>query len=77
MQGVFYRDSVRRVAESRGVAGSATNLPDGSVEVVLEGPSDQVEALIASCSSGPERAAVSRVESFEEDPRGETGFRTA
>lgn len=75
VQGVFYRDSVRRVADARGVAGSATNLPDGSVEVVLEGPRQPVEELIAYCAEGPERAVVSRVENFEEEPRGETGFR--
>jgi len=35
VQGVWYRDSVRRVAERHGVAGSAANQLDGSVEVVL------------------------------------------
>lgn len=76
VQGVFYRDSVRRVAEARGVSGSATNLPDGSVEVVLEGPQGAVEELIAYCAGGPERAEVSHLESFDEEPQGETGFRT-
>ena len=76
VQGVFFRDSVRRVAEGRGVAGSATNLPDGSVEVVLEGPPRAVEELIAFCADGPERAEVSGVEVAEEEPEGLNGFRT-
>ena len=76
VQGVFYRDSVRRLAEGRGVAGSATNEPDGSVVVVLEGPAKTVEELIAFCAEGPERAEVSAVEVEEQDPEGTTGFRT-
>jgi acylphosphatase len=67
---------VRRIAEARAIAGSATNLPDGSVEVVLEGPRDDVEELIAYCSQGPERAEVSAVEVNEETPTGLDGFRT-
>ncbi len=76
VQGVFYRDSVRRLAVQRGVAGSATNLGDGSVEVVLEGPAEAVEGLIAFCADGPDRAEVSGVEVEEEDPQGESGFHT-
>jgi acylphosphatase len=76
VQGVFFRDSVRRLAQGRGVAGSATNLPDGAVEVVLEGPPEAVEALISFCADGPERAEVSAVEVEDEEPTGESGFRT-
>jgi acylphosphatase len=76
VQGVFYRDSVRRIAEARGVAGAATNCDNGSVEVVLEGDEDAVEELIAYCAAGPERAEVSGVEVTEEEPEGLEGFRT-
>jgi acylphosphatase len=76
VQGVFFRDSVRRLAAGRGVAGSAVNLPDGAVEVGLEGPPGAVDELIAFCADGPDRAEVSAVEVTEEEPRGETGFRT-
>jgi acylphosphatase len=73
---VFFRDSVRRIALGRGVAGSATNLPDGAVEVILEGPPGPVEEVIAFCAEGPERAEVSGVEVAEEEPRGMSGFGT-
>lgn len=76
VQGVFYRDSVRRIAAQRSVAGSATNLDDGSVEIVLEGAADDVEAVIAYCADGPRHAEVSGIEVSEEDPRGEAGFTT-
>jgi acylphosphatase len=77
VQGVFYRDSVRRLATARGIAGSATNLGDGSVEVVLEGPRDAVGDLIAYCAEGPDHAEVSGVEVEEEEPQGIEGFDTA
>ena len=38
VQGVFFRDSVRREADRRGVAGWARNCSDGTVEAVFEGP---------------------------------------
>jgi acylphosphatase len=77
VQGVFYRDSVRRLATSLGLAGSATNRDDGSVEVVLEGPRDAVEDLIAYCAAGPDLADVSGIEVEDEEPRGIEGFDTA
>ena len=46
VQGVFFRDSTRRRAESRGVAGWVTNRPDGAVEAVFEGDPDAVESMM-------------------------------
>jgi len=74
VQGVFYRDSVRRIASERGVAGSAVNRADGSVEVVLEGARGDVEAVHAFCAIGPRGASVSDLEVVAEEPRGEVGF---
>ena len=74
VQGVWYRDSVRRVAERHGVAGSATNELDGSVEVVLEGPADAVAAVEAYCAEGPRDAHVTGVEAVDEPPQGLAGF---
>ena len=74
VQGVWYRDSARREAERRGVAGSATNEPDGTVEVVLEGPAGAVAAVEAWCAIGPRRADVDRVEGRDEPPAGLAGF---
>ncbi len=68
---------MRRIAAGRGVAGSAANRADGSVEVVLEGAREDVEAVIAFCADGPERAEVSAVEVEAEGPRGEVGFTIA
>lgn len=74
VQGVFFRDSCRREASRLGLAGSAENLPDGSVEVVAEGDARAVEALIDWCRRGPAHAHVSDVHVRDEEPTGETGF---
>ena len=75
VQGVFFRDTARRIAIGRGVAGSIANRPDGTVEAVFEGPAQAVEALVDFCRRGPEGAVVARVEVSEEETRGVEGFR--
>jgi acylphosphatase len=74
VQGVFFRDSVRREAQRRGVAGWAANLPDGAVEVVLEGRAADVRELISYCSRGPRSAEVTGVEVTQRTPEGLSGF---
>ena len=74
VQGVFFRDSVRREAERRGVAGWARNCSDGTVEAVFEGDGDAVEALVDFCRAGPGHSEVSRVDVSSEDPEGLEGF---
>ncbi len=75
VQGVFFRDTLRRRAESRGVAGWVTNRGDGTVEAVLEGRESDIEALIGFCRQGPARAEVERVEITPEPPEGLAGFK--
>ena len=74
VQGVFFRESTRREAERRGVAGWVCNRSDGAVEAVFEGLSEDVEALVAFCSHGPRGAAVADVTTSEEEPEGLRGF---
>jgi acylphosphatase len=75
VQGVFFRDSVRRMAEERGVAGEASNRDDGTVEAVFEGEPEAVEALVDFCRRGPGHSWVDRVEEHEEPAQGIEGFR--
>ena len=77
VQGVFFRDSLRRLADERGVAGSATNRADGTVEAVFEGEPEAVEALVELSRRGPSRARVERVEVLDEKPAGLQGFRVS
>jgi acylphosphatase len=75
VQGVFYRDTCRRVAAEQGVAGWASNLPDGRVEIVVEGPVESVERMVAWAREGPPWAEVTDVEVIDEEPTGEETFR--
>jgi acylphosphatase len=74
VQGVFFRDSVRRLARQRGVNGWVANRPDGAVEAVFEGEPHAVERLVDFCREGPRGAQVDSVDVSEEEPAGEIGF---
>jgi acylphosphatase len=75
VQGVFFRDTLRRRAESRGVAGWVANRGDGTVEAVLEGREADIDALVGFCRQGPARAEVDHVDVSSEPPEGLTGFK--
>ncbi len=74
VQGVFFRETVRRRAVAAAVAGSARNVPDGRVEAVFEGDADAVARLIEFCREGPRGARVDWVDVVSEEPEGLTGF---
>jgi acylphosphatase len=74
VQGVFFRDSVRREAARRGVAGWARNCADGTAEAVFEGPAEAVAAMVEYVRGGPGHSSVDRVETASEPPEGVSGF---
>jgi acylphosphatase len=74
VQGVFFRDTTRRLAEQHGVRGWVRNNPDGSVEAVFEGDPQAVERLVAFAHEGPRGAHVERVEVVSEEVEGLSGF---
>ena len=74
VQGVFFRDSTRRLAEREGVVGWARNNWDGTVEAVFEGEPEAVERLVAFMNRGPPGAVVERAEVVPEDEEGLSGF---
>jgi acylphosphatase len=75
VQGVFFRDTARRMAQSRGLAGWVRNAPEGTVEAVFEGEAEPVDSLVRWCGQGPRGAVVERVEVTDEAPEGLTEFR--
>ncbi|HXT89352.1 MAG TPA: acylphosphatase [Trebonia sp.] len=74
VQGVFFRNTCRRIAEQHGVNGWVRNLPDGSVEAVFEGPEAEVGQLVDWSHHGPRSASVTDVRVEAEAPEGISGF---
>jgi acylphosphatase len=74
VQGVWFRGSCADRARALGISGWARNLPDGRVEVVMEGLPEAVQELVEWCHRGPAHARVARVEDRSERPEGLTGF---
>ena len=74
VQGVFFRDSVRRQALDAGVGGWVENRPDGTVEAVFEGAADAIDRMVEFCRHGPPQAEVLDIECFDEAPEGVSGF---
>jgi acylphosphatase len=74
VQGVFFRETLRRRAGSLRVQGWVVNRGDGAVEAVLEGERDAVERLVEFCREGPRGARVDWVDVVAEEPEGLNGF---
>jgi acylphosphatase len=70
VQGVFFRDTCRRMALRHGVSGWVRNLPDGRVEAVFEGPDEDVDRLVDWTRHGPDRAVVAGIAVQAEMPEG-------
>jgi acylphosphatase len=74
VQGVFFRDTTRRKAESRGVSGWVRNRSDGTVEALFVGDREAVDALVAFAREGPRGAQVERLDVSDASPEGGGGF---
>jgi acylphosphatase len=74
VQGVGFRWWVRARALELGLAGSATNLRDGRVQVIAEGPQSRCDELIALLRGGRTPGTVALVVTQYGETRGESGF---
>jgi acylphosphatase len=74
VQGVWFRAWTREQARAKGVSGWVRNLPDGSVEGVLAGPEEAVQAVIAVLHDGPPAAKVADVRVAQTTFPDEPGF---
>ena len=61
VQGVFFRDSTRQVAQSLQLSGHAINRPDGTVEVLACGNPEALDQLAGWLQHGPPLARVTEV----------------
>jgi acylphosphatase len=71
VQGVFFRDFTRREASALGLKGYTRNVLDGTVEVIAEGPRENLEQLLRRIQIGPPSAKVDRVEAQWQEATGE------
>jgi len=70
VQGVGYRFFAQRAAARHQVVGYVRNCPDGTVEALVEGPANSVEAFKLDLATGPQWAVVDQVEEINLDPSG-------
>lgn len=61
VQGVFFRDSTKRLADQLGITGWVRNCSDGSVEIVAQGNDEVLERFERWCWEGPASAQVENV----------------
>ncbi|MEN3029035.1 MAG: acylphosphatase [Aquificaceae bacterium] len=71
VQGVGYRAFTKRLGRSYGLSGWVRNLPDGRVEVFVQGDRDVVWSFVRELMEGPPAGRVDRMELFREVPRDE------
>lgn len=74
VQGVGFRQFIKRNALSLGLKGFVRNLPDGRIEVVAKGVKEQIERLIDLCEKGPFFSEVKSVGVNWEDEEEFEGF---
>jgi acylphosphatase len=70
VQGVGYRFFAQRAAARHQVVGYVRNMPDGTVEVLTEGPPGNVEAFKHDLATGPRFSVVEQVEEVNLEPTG-------
>jgi acylphosphatase len=71
VQGVFFRHNTKQEALSLGLKGYVKNMPDGTVEIIAEGPEDKISKLIGFCKSSPGASDVTKVDVNLEKATGE------
>lgn len=68
VQGVFFRLETQKEAKRLDVSGYVKNLPDGSVEAVIQGDAQTVEKMIKWCRQGPPASRVDHIELSDIEP---------
>lgn len=62
VQGVGFRQFVKYNARKLNIKGWVKNLPDGKVEVMLQGRDKELEKMVQVCKRGPMISNVKNVE---------------
>ena len=62
VQGVYYRAFVSHVAKALSLKGFVRNMPDGGVELEVEGEKKDIEKLLMQLHIGPPEAVVEKID---------------
>lgn len=62
VQGVFYRDTTKEIADEMKIRGTVENLENGDVKIVAQGKKKALTEFIEWCQIGPEKAEVAGIE---------------
>ena len=71
VQGVYFREHTRQVAQKLNLTGWVRNLRDGRVEAVFEGSGPAVTEMLRWCTQGPPAAKVEKIVETSEAYRGD------
>ena len=71
VQGVGYRAFAGDLAMRASLQGTTRNMVDGRVEVIAEGPEDQLRTFLEELRKGPILSRVDNLEARWEDPSGD------
>lgn len=71
VQGVFFREFIKKSARRLKLTGFVRNLPDGNIEVMAEGSEEELNKFIAECRKGPLLAHVENIDVDYAEPEGE------
>jgi acylphosphatase len=74
VQGVFFRNGTKAVADQLGVTGWVRNEKDGSVYIEAESTEMMMQNFLMWCNDGPDRAVVESVEASEAELQNYTNF---
>ncbi|MBU1084693.1 MAG: acylphosphatase [Candidatus Omnitrophota bacterium] len=74
VQGVGFRFTVNRIAQNLAMNGYVRNMPDGSVEMVCEGPVSQAETFIRRIDESMSEFISERSVKTGPDEKAFTGF---
>lgn len=66
VQGVFFRQSTKSMADQLGIVGWVKNCTDGTVEALFIGDDFKLQKLLAWIHHGPEQANVEKVQLISE-----------
>ena len=62
VQGVFFRMSAVDKAHELGIVCEPQNMPDGTIEIIINGNEENVSRFTEWCKTGPDSAKVEKIE---------------